>query len=205
MKNNFSILLMAVLFCSSHVSHAQSVLVVEPGIGTLNNAINTYGGTKIYQLKAGEWYQLTAVIQNLGYHLQIVGQEPTIKGGLPATLQTGNAATGGAFGVMFDAKSDITLRNIYLVNSDLNSVVGTSLLSNSGSNARTVIDRCIIDPVSSGNAITMSGANSKLYFTNNLCNRQGHQLNPNDGHFFVDDNLSGAGFDTIIDDIYNYA
>lgn len=198
MKHKFSMAIMAVLCFFSLTSYAQSVLVVEPGIGTLNQAIKTHGANRIYQLKAGEWYQLDGIIENVGYHLQIIGQEPAVKGGIPATLQTGADAGGATFAQMFDAKGDLTIKNIYIVNADLNGVVGLRLLVNSATNARTVIDRCIIDPVCNMNAIELWGANSKTYFTNNLAIRMGHQLNPNDGHFFVTDNASGAGFDTLL-------
>ena len=198
MKIKLSISIMAVLLFFSLVSQAQSVLIVDPGVGTLNQAIKTYGGTRIYQLKAGEWYQLNGVIENVGYHLQIIGQEPTVKGGIPATLQTGTDATGGTFGKMFDPKGDITIRNIYIVNADLSGVIGQQLLINSATNSRTIIDRCIIDPVANSNSITMEGANSKTYFTNNLCIRAGNQLSPNDGHFFSDGNKNGSGFDSLL-------
>ena len=197
MKTKFSISIMAVLLFFSLVSHAQSVLVVQPGVGTLNTAIKTYGGTRIYQLKAGEWYQLNGMVENVGYHLQIIGQESAVKGGIPATLQTGTDAGGATFAQMFDAKGDITIKNVYLVNADLNGVFGNVFMINSATNARTIIDRCIIDPVG-GSGVALYGANSKTYFTNNLCNRQGHQLNPNDGFMFITDNTSGAGFDSIL-------
>ncbi len=51
---------------------AQDVLVVPPGDGTLNTAIDANGGDKIYQLQAGQWYGLTGVIENVDYHLQRV-------------------------------------------------------------------------------------------------------------------------------------
>ena len=35
---------------------AQDILVVDPGSGTLNAAIEANGGDKIYQLQAGQWY-----------------------------------------------------------------------------------------------------------------------------------------------------
>ncbi|MDO9152697.1 MAG: FlgD immunoglobulin-like domain containing protein [Paludibacter sp.] len=198
MKNKFPITIMAFLCFFSYTGKAQSVFVVEPGVGTLNQAIKTYGGNRIYQLKAGEWYQLNGVIENVNYHLQIIGQEPAVKGGIPATLQTGTDAGGATFAQMFAAKGDITIKNVYIVNADLNGVVGNFLINNSATNARTIIDRCIIDPVCNTNAISMLGKNSKTYFTNNLCIRMGHQLSPNDGHFFVTQNESGAGFDSLL-------
>ncbi len=99
---------------------AQEVLVVEPGLGTLNAAIAANGGNKIYELTAGEWYGLDAPIENVDYHLIIIGSEPAEAGGKPATLQTGTDVNGATFARMFDAKGDITLKNIFFVNADLN-------------------------------------------------------------------------------------
>ncbi len=89
----------------------------------MNAAVATYGGDKIYELTAGEWYQLDAPIENVDYHLQIIGSEPAEPGGMPATLQTGSDVNGAVFSNMFDAKGDITLKNIYFVNADLNAQV----------------------------------------------------------------------------------
>lgn len=177
---------------------AQTKIVVEPGVGTLNAAITANGGNAIYELKAGEWYQLNAIIENNGYHLQIIGQEPAVAGGMPATLQTGDDAGGATFGTMFNSLGDITLKNIYFVNADLTGVIGGVFLTSSSTNSRIVVDRCIIDPVGLISFANITGGNSKTYFTNNLALRHGHQLNPNDGHFFITDNASGVGFDTLL-------
>jgi len=198
MKNKFSNLLATALIFFCQVGFSQDVLVVEPGVGTLNQAITTYGGTRIYQLKAGGWYQITAPIQNAGYHLQIIGQEPAVKGGMPATLQSNATAQGVVFPKMFDAQGDITLKNIYFVNSDLTGVLGGAFLFNTADDARTVIDRCILDPVSGGSAINLSGKMQKSYFTNNLFNRMGHQLSPNDGHLFKTSRTGNIGFDSLL-------
>ena len=68
--------LLFVTFVAITTANAQEVLIVDPGIGTLNTAIDTYGGDRIYQLQAGKFYQLSALIENNGYHLQIIGEEP---------------------------------------------------------------------------------------------------------------------------------
>jgi len=189
-------LLIGLLFCTIG-SFAQDILVVEPGVGTLNAAIAANGGSKIYQLKAGQWYQLDAIVENVGYHLQVIGEVPAA-GGVPATLQTNADAGGAVFSKMFDAKGPITLKNIYLVNADLTGVVGNELLHESQDEARVIINKCILDPVSNGNGVVINSGKNKIYFTDNLAIRMGHQLNPNDGHFFVTDNNSGFGFDTLL-------
>ncbi len=64
-------MLFAMLFVSSMIT-AQDILVVEP-TDDLAALIDTHKGDKIYQLKAGEWYGLTKVLENVDFHLQIVG------------------------------------------------------------------------------------------------------------------------------------
>lgn len=167
--------------------NAQDTLVVDPGVGTLNAAIAANGGSKIYKLQAGQWYGLDAVIENVDYHLQIVGEKVDIYQGqtLPATLQTGTTGEGAPFERMFDAKGDITLKYVYLVNADLNGQIPSFFLRQSDSGGAVVIDHCIIDPAGQANPITMDGGFNDLWFTNNILARHGHQIGANDGHCFV--------------------
>lgn len=187
---------LTMLLCSIGL-FAQSILVVEPGIGTLNAAIAQHQGNRIYELKAGEWYQLDGVIENVDYHLQIIGQKP-VGSGMPATLQTGADAQGNTFGIMFNARGNITLKNIYFVNADLMGTTGRSFLQQLSTNGRTIVDNCIVDPVGIDFGIILTAANTKTYLTNSLWMRHGHQLNPNDAFFITSDNASGAGFDTLL-------
>jgi hypothetical protein len=196
MRKFYMLTLLAFLFLGNII--AQEVLVVAPGTGTLNAAIATYGGDRIYQLTAGEWYGLDAPIENVDYHLQIIGGEPAEVGGKPATLQTGTDVNGAVFAKMFDSKGDITLKNIYIVNADLNAQVGFEMLIESKMDARIVIDHCVLHPSAVGQAITASGGGNKCFFTNNLCVDHGHELSPNDGHFFNFSNTAaGKGLDTL--------
>lgn len=196
MRKTYTIATLLMLFLSVNL-FAQDVLVVDPGVGTLNDAIETHGADKIYQLQAGQFYQINGVIENADYHLQIIGEEVT-GGGMPATLQSGQTPEGTAFATMFDAKGDLTLKNIYFMNVDLTGQMGNIFITQSADESRTVVDNCIIDPVSQGSGNSFSGESLKIYWTNNLCIRQGHQLNPNDGHFFVTPGVDGIGLDTML-------
>ena len=69
MKNKVSQFVLAIMLTCSLTAYALPTLVVEPGVGTLNAAITANQGNVIYQLKAGEWYQLTSTIQNSGFDL----------------------------------------------------------------------------------------------------------------------------------------
>ncbi|MDF1573452.1 MAG: T9SS type A sorting domain-containing protein [Bacteroidales bacterium] len=195
MKKIYTIATLLMLFLSVNL-FAQDVLVVDPGVGTLNDAIETHGADKIYQLQAGQFYQIDGVIENAGYHLQIIGEEAT-GDGMPATLQSGQTPDGAAFGTMFDAKGDLTLKNIYIMNVDLTGQMGGVFITQTADESRTVVDNCIIDPVALvGNVF--NGASQKIYWTNNLCIRHGHQLNPNDGHFFITHGVERVGLDTML-------
>lgn len=189
--------LLTLLMAMFAMVQAQEIVVVPPGVGTLNAAIKADSSTKIYQLTAGEWYQLDGIIENNGWHLQIIGEEPA-DGGLPATLQTNQDLEGNVFGKMFDAKGDITIKNIYIMNVDLLGQIGGALLSNTAYSARTIVDNCVMEPVSGGNVILCRGGMDKIYFTNNQVFNMGHMLSPNDGHFFVTDaSTTEEGLDTL--------
>lgn len=197
MRNFTVFTVMVAIFFSSLTSYAQEVLVVDPGIGTLNTAIDTYGGDRIYQLQAGKFYQITAKIENAGYHLQIIGEEP-VDGGKPATLQN-NADNGIPFDNMFDAKGDFTMKNVYLVNADFDGNVGYRVMDVNYQGARIEIDNCVLDPVCATFAFQIHQSNVKMFFTNNLAINQGHETSPNDGHFFATEQApaGGDGMDTL--------
>ena len=193
--NSIKLLILGLLLGSTVI--AQDILVVDPGVGTLNTAIATYGGDKIYQLQAGAWYGLDAIIENVDYHLQIIGEDydDVTK---PATLQTGTTPDGLPFDMMFDAKGPLTFKNIYFVNADINGQTGKRLLFQSDSASFTNIDNCIIDPMGKGQLINVKGADNDIFFTNNICARHGHMLGANDGHTFVINNAARSmGADTV--------
>ncbi|MGD8777381.1 MAG: T9SS type A sorting domain-containing protein [Ignavibacteria bacterium] len=183
---SLSILLFVLVFFLK--TQAQDVLAVDPGYGTLNDAITQYQGDKIYQLQAGQWYGLNAIIENDGFALQIIGESPG--DGMPAILQTGSANDGSVFGNMFSVIGDLTIKNVFIANQDLLGQTGTQVFSQSTSSTLTV-DSCTIDPVGTGYLYTTSGDAPSAFFTNCLVLRHGHMTNPNDGHVFVNNNANG--------------
>jgi len=197
MKKNYLFISLIAITLLSYNGIAQDVLVVEPGIGTLNAAIAANGGNKIYQLTAGEWYGLDAPIVNDGYHLQIIGSEPAEAGGMPATLQTGSDVDGAPFRAMLQPNGEITIKNIYFVNADISGQVGLHFLIQSAENARITADNNVFHPVGIQSGFLSEGGFSKVYFTNNLAVNFGHQLNPNDGWLFKFDDASTGGPDTV--------
>lgn len=199
MKSKLNQALIVVCMVIALNAHSQSVYVVEPGLGTLNTAVKTHKGTRIYQLKAGEWYGLNAPIENVDYHLQIIGAEPAVAGGMPATLQTGSNVNGSPFAMMFDAKGDLTLKNVYFVNADLTAQVGDKFIVQSKANTRIIIDRSVLHPACVSNGVDGQDRSIKTYFTNNQVINHGHQLSPNDNAFFMYSDVANTiGVDTLL-------
>jgi hypothetical protein len=147
---------------------AQEELIVEPGVGTLNDAIDEFGGDRIYKLKAGEWYGLTRIIENVDYHLQIIG-EPYDDELMPATIQNGDDTDGEVFRNLIKSQGDLTLKNLYLMACDTNGeMTNVATLQNTGLGTRMIIDHCILDPAGRSYTIRHTGGEGKLYFTNNI-------------------------------------
>ena len=189
---------MLIGFLSFSSINAQEVLVVAPGSGTLNDAIDEHGGDKIYQLQAGGWYGLSAIIENVDYHLQIIGEDYD-DATLPATIQTGMTPESLPFGVMFDGKGDITLKNVYFVNADLNGQIPARFLMQSNVGGFVKIDNCIVDPMGQFSVVELNGGDNDLYVTNSIMARHGNMLGANDGHAFIINNAGAAtGADSVL-------
>jgi hypothetical protein len=71
------------------------------------------------------------------------------------------------------------------VNADFNGSIANFLMDINAAGATINIDKCVIDPVSLSLGIQSNQANVNINFTNNLAMNHGHELSPNDGHFFV--------------------
>ncbi|MEN8156641.1 MAG: T9SS type A sorting domain-containing protein [Bacteroidota bacterium] len=190
---NVMLLLAGVFMFSTML--AQEILVVPPGTGTLNDAIDQYGGDRIYQLQAGQWYGLTKVIENFGYHLQIIGEEYD-DATLPATIQNGMTPDQAPFDPMITAKGDVTMKNIYLMGCDLNGTLPGKMFVQSTQDADLVIDNCVLEPLSQWHPFKFEGGGNSLFFTNNIVARHGHQISANDGVIFDFDATIGS--DTIL-------
>ena len=179
-----TIFLLAILFCAN--SFAQPVLEVEPGFGTLNDAIANNQGNVIYKLKAGQWYGINAVIENDGFPLTIIGEVPSSKDSMLAMLQIGSDATGVPFTNMFNIFNNLTLKNIFIVDANENDVQSSGGLITLQNPVKVTIDNVVIDPLSTNNGIVSAGTVERpsVFFTNSQVIRSGQQVNPNDGVLF---------------------
>ncbi|MBE0676450.1 MAG: hypothetical protein IH591_17475, partial [Bacteroidales bacterium] len=173
MKMKNLLLILCMITCTLAAS-AQEILDVEPGEGTLNAAIATHQGNKVYRLQNGYngYYVLSEIINNTGFELTIIGggdpdaddPDPT----RPPTLQT--SGTGGTpFSYMFQAYENITLEDIYFVNATADGVFNNGyFMQIAGNNVKASINNCILDPA--GNPVYVTGNNASVFITNSLLN-----------------------------------
>ncbi|MHB8581613.1 MAG: T9SS type A sorting domain-containing protein [Ignavibacteriaceae bacterium] len=195
-------ILFMLLFLSASL-FAQTYLDVQPGYGTLNDAITKNQGNVIYRLQAGGWYTLNGEIENDGFPLTIVGTQAAA-GQMPATIQTATNADGTVLSTMFTVRGDISLKNLFIVNANTNNVVGNGIfLDNSPTSTRVALDSVTIDPVGggSGGAWFIQFANTprpKVFLTNSLFLRTGYHGSEFDGWFFYfNGGPTNNGFDTL--------
>lgn len=74
---------------------------------------------RVYKLKKGGFYHLTDRIENDGFHLRIVGEEPgeTLETG-PAVIQMVEDAEGNVDGRIITGKASVTLKNLWISGND---------------------------------------------------------------------------------------
>ncbi len=120
MKKFFFLLLsvsLSLSYCSID-SMAQTYMDVEPGVGTLNDAIANdirAESDRNYRLKRGDeaYYLLTGSISNIGYHLTIVAEDST--GGRPFLRPL---TPRGESLRPFRPKGDLTLKGLHITGID---------------------------------------------------------------------------------------
>ena len=187
---NLIIFFLGILFYAS--SYSQPILKVDPGNGTLNDAIAANQGNVIYELQAGGWYGITSVIENSDFPLTIIGETPTSPTDMPAEIQIGSDVTGVPLPNMFNIFDNLTLKNVFIVDANGNDIQAGSALITLQNPVKVVIDHVVFDPLSTNNSIVSAGTNEhpSVFFTNNLVLRSGQQVDPNDGVLF---NISITG------------
>ncbi len=163
------------VFACAMMANAIEILDVEPGEGTLNEAIKQYKGDRIYRLQDGYngYYLLTEIINNTGFDLTIIGggtpdaDDP--KPDMPPTVQT-NGVNGVPFNFMIEAYGNVKLDGIYFVNATSDGVFNSEFFMGvRGNDLKIEINDCILDP--SGNPLYVTGNSPEIYITNCLLNR----------------------------------
>ena len=188
MKNK--VLLIATFFILFAGIKSQTVVNVEPGIGTLNDAITT-NGEATYVLQADKWYGLNAIIQTTT-PITIIGETPA-EGQMPAIIQNGATSTGETFPFMFIITSDLTLKNVFVVNADLNEGLGSGTIYQAAS-GKVIVDSVTVDPIGGNFFLLVNAEDVATYVTNSLLMRHGNTLSINDGGVFWN---QGTQWDTL--------
>jgi hypothetical protein len=176
---------------------AADTIRVDPGVGTLQSAINQYGGDVIYHLQAGELYRLDGILTVIpqilggsGKTLRIVGEET---GGMPAIIQVGRTRQGTPETSMFTCSSNLSLKNLFLTDKDESGNFGQHVITLNAP-VRISMDQCVIDPAGTKRTFNGGGAanGSSLYLTNSQIYRNGSTSTPNDGGW-----LGAMSWDTL--------
>ncbi len=199
MKNTFlliSLSLLLVLF-PSFVS-AQRFVDVEPGVGTLNAAIDgdtTETGERmdslstIYRVQRGGFYLLSGSISNSGWPLKIEAAGE----GERAILQPA-VPSGGESSRPFRPRGDVYLKGLYITNQDELGGLNLRAIRISADNVKVVIDDCHIDK-SGQSALRLDNSGMRIFITNSIISNIGQTVDPNNGRA-IDDR--GNDIDTLV-------
>lgn len=169
---------------------AQTIVHVPPGLGTLNDSIKA-DGSAIYLLQPGGWYGLNATLQ-ITTPVQIIGGDTTA--GMPAMIQTGSTTSGTTFAYMFVVHGNLTIRNVFLVNADLNNGIGIGTFQITAPD-RLLLDSVTVDPVGRAFFIRKGVDSCATYVTNSLIMGHGNTTSINDGWLF--NNQNNGMWDTL--------
>jgi hypothetical protein len=207
MKKNYfktqTATLIFVLIAAFTISAAAQTRFVDvnPGIGTLNNAINgdtTATGERIdplntvYRLKRVEdIYYISELIENIDYPLTVVAEEGN---GPRPYLALKTDADGNNPQVCFRAKGDITIRGLHLTLVDDLGAVERRVVRASADNITIIVDDCWFDEAS-GNAFRIDNPGNNLFLTNSVFSNIGDPSDPDNGRA-IDDR--GNNIDTLV-------
>lgn len=193
---------MSVLFAllAMNVDGQVRYVDVDPGIGTLNDAIagdTTETGDRIdeentvYRLQRGDeaYYGLTGSISNSGYALTIVAEDGD---GARPFLQPRNEGEGSSRA--FRPKGDITLSGLHVTNLDQLGGLNDRILRCDDDGIRVELDDCWFDQ-SSQSFIRVDDPDMTFVITNCVVSNIGLPASPNNGRG-IDDR--GNDIDTVI-------
>lgn len=208
MKNHYMkqgiLALMLLLFAGfSSETLAQEIRYVDvnPGIGTLNDAINgdtTETGARVdsfntvYRLKRVEdIYYISALISNIDYPLTVVAEEGD---GPRPYLALKTDETGSTAQYCFRPKGDITLKSLHLTDMDDLGAVSQRIIRASADDIRITLEDCWLDDAHQA-GIRLDNKGMKLYITNTVFSNIGNPADPDNGRG-IDDR--GNSIDTLI-------
>lgn len=197
MKNVYAILIVIVASTFQCVN-GQSVLSVEPGIGTLNNAID--GDTlpngeridpqRIYELEPGAFYGLIRSVENDGFDLHIRLSD---ENGERAFLQP-IAGDGGEANRAFEARGNLILEGLTVSNVDQIGVLQERIIRLRVDDVKVTIDNCLLQ-IDDQTAFRADEDDASIFISNSTVSNIGQGNDPDNGRF-IDDR--GNDLDSLI-------
>jgi len=186
MKKVYSLLFFFSFIVLAAVAQDDNMMIVEAGpVGTLNDAINgdtTATGDRmnpdrIYVLRRGVPYVLSAQFEYEDYHLQIHAEEGD--GTRPLLISdTGDDGLSQYFRTRGNAS--LTLDGLHISGEDiLGQFVLRGIRINSDSSTIHIND-CLIENIGQA-GIRVQGDNSRIYITNSILRNMGRPANPDNG------------------------
>ncbi|MGE5809858.1 MAG: T9SS type A sorting domain-containing protein [Ignavibacteria bacterium] len=177
----FFVLFAAVVFSPQEKVQAQSdTLIVEwwDGANLIPNALRTAiindtnrTAGRVYKLRRGGYYFNDETIENVGWHLRIVGEDPNPNDptGHPPVIQQIAREDGTLNGRMLTGNGSITFKNLYIIGCDDGGAQGSLYqpIQIDASNSRFVIDNCIFER-NNFSIIAWTGKNNDIFVTNNI-------------------------------------
>ncbi len=195
MRKQYLIYLFSITFCSlagilGSPLKAQRIIEVEPGVGTLNQAVDgdtTETGERIdslntiYRLQKDGFYLLTGTLTNRGWTLQIDVEEGE---GARPVLQPAVVSGGESSGAL-RPRGDVYLSGLYITNEDELGGPNLRILRCSADGIRVVVDDCHLDKAGQS-ALRLDNPGMKIYITNSVISNIGQPLDPNNGRAIDD-------------------
>ncbi len=180
------------LLATAHQAQAQAtcadedgrrVCRVPQGVGTLNDAIEsdtTDTGARVdtntvYVLESGGTYILSGSVENR-FPLTIVAEE----GATERPRLVPGVDDGGNSSRAFRARSDLTLRGLYVTNEDELGGLNSRIIRVSADDARIVVENCHLDK-DSQSAFRLDEANNRVFILNSIVSNIGTTDDPNNG------------------------
>ncbi|MEQ8523430.1 MAG: T9SS type A sorting domain-containing protein [Gracilimonas sp.] len=194
------LLVAAVMLFASNDVFAQRTVNVEPGLGTLNEAIasdTTETGARVdsntvYVLERGGFYALEGSIQNRGYHLSIVAEEG--EGERPMLVPA--AGEGGVSSRPIRARGDLTVRGLYITGEDNTGALNGDLriIRVSENDVTITVDDCHLDKDGQA-AFRIDNSGNRIFITNSTISNIGTTASLDNGRV-IDDR--GSQIDTLV-------
>ena len=178
------ILTMALVVIAGPDATAQRTVNVEPGVGTLNLAIDsdtTETGARVdsntvYILESGGTYLLDGSIEPRGYHLRIKAEDgwterPKL---IPAVDE------GGGSSRAFRPRGSLSIHGLYVTNEDELGGLNTRIIRVSENDVTIKVDNCHLDK-DGQSAFRIDGTGTKIYLTNSIVSNIGVSSSPDNG------------------------